>query len=66
MRRILMLAAAAAVLAVPAAAGAQAPPGYLKGDASLARSPVSLEEFKLLKATVLFTDEERQRRDWSK
>ncbi|MEJ5368088.1 MAG: protoglobin domain-containing protein [Bryobacteraceae bacterium] len=33
-------------------------PGYDFGSAALARSPVSLEEFELLKKTVLFTDED--------
>lgn len=33
-------------------------PGYEFGSAALARSPVSLEEFELLKKTVLFTDED--------
>jgi len=33
-------------------------PGYDFGSAALARSPVSLEEFELLKKTVLYTDED--------
>lgn len=34
------------------------PPGYLYGSPTLARSPVSLEDFDLLKKTVLFTDDD--------
>lgn len=33
-------------------------PGYTYGTAAVPRSPISLEEFELLKKTVLFTDED--------
>lgn len=33
-------------------------PGYSFGDPALARSPVTLDDFELLKRTVLFTDED--------
>lgn len=34
------------------------PPGYLYGSPTLARSPTSLQDFELLKKTVLFTEED--------
>jgi len=46
------------VLADESATGASRIPGYTFGSTELAKSPISLEEFELLKKTVLFTDED--------
>lgn len=53
---LLATAALAVAFAAGAAHAAEPTPGYRLGDATLPRSPVSLAEFELLKATVLFTD----------
>lgn len=60
----LSLLTLALATALPAAQAQQRPepavPGYAHGQASLARSPTTLDELKALQATLLFTDDDVQ------
>lgn len=58
MKRFLLMATVASVAFALPAVGQTPIPGYKMGDASIKRSPVTLEDFDKLKQAVLFTEED--------
>ena len=58
MKRFLLMATVASVAFALPAVGQTPIPGYKMGDASIKRSPVTLEDFEKLKQVALFTEED--------